>query len=270
VTKIKYKRTTMFTRAHNVFILAMKNANLKFIYNSFKNNDNIQWLLNVRGYGNTTILIEACKSKVVGPDIVQTLLNRGAKINLCDLRGFNALHYAVKTGQRNKVRLLLSRQKNRIVNHVAKDGITPLHVACQEGHVLICSDLLRYGAQVNFTNRWKYSALHHACRYGNQIVVENLLAAGAKPNKKNKFGETALMIAAKFGNYEVILTLMGCKRTNTMIKDKKNMMCFEYAKNQSVLDFILKQCDMVSMQFVLKEMLNNSSEIETFLEMGYR
>ena len=59
----------MFTRAHNVFIHAMKNANLKFIYNSFKNNDNKQWQLNVIGYGNTTILIEACKSKVGNKDL---------------------------------------------------------------------------------------------------------------------------------------------------------------------------------------------------------
>ena len=75
---------------------------------------------------------------------------------------------------------------------------TPLHLACQNGHVEIAELLIRkLGAQVDQTNELGETALHLACKEGHKTVIERLLLARARTDIKDRLqGNTALHVLA--------------------------------------------------------------------------
>ena len=84
-------------------------------------------------------------------------------------------------------------------------GVSPLMVACKNGHLEIVKLLLKKGANVNFENDWHQSALMAAAEGGNVEVVNLLLEHGA--NTAATGHETALTLACKQGSIEVVEAL---------------------------------------------------------------
>jgi len=71
-------------------------------------------------------------------------------------------------------------------------GNTPLHYACNAGHVDVVQELLNtYGATVNAVNSAGDTPLHKAAARGHAEVVKALLAAGADTTLTNALGQTA-------------------------------------------------------------------------------
>uniref|UniRef100_A0A1B6J7T6 Uncharacterized protein n=2 Tax=Homalodisca TaxID=139475 RepID=A0A1B6J7T6_9HEMI len=76
---------------------------------------------------------------------VRALLSKGTCVDTRDNAGYTALHYAVRKGNINMCKLLLSAGAS--VNAVTKAGqATPLHRAAMAGHVDIVMTLLKSGA----------------------------------------------------------------------------------------------------------------------------
>jgi ankyrin repeat protein len=69
---------------------------------------------------------------------------------------------------------------------------TALHVASEDGRVLIVKELLELGANVNILNASDKSALLKASMYGRLETCKLLVEAGADLNLKNDENETAL------------------------------------------------------------------------------
>ncbi|MBF0623435.1 MAG: ankyrin repeat domain-containing protein [Magnetococcales bacterium] len=88
------------------------------------------------------------------------------------------------------------------------DGLTPLMVAVQEGHLPVVDRLLAAGVAVNHRNQWGQSALILAAQWDNPELVTRLLTAGADPNARTDKGRTALMRAAQYGHAEVLERLL--------------------------------------------------------------
>ena len=74
------------------------------------------------------------------------------------------------------------------------EGITPLHLACQKGHLETARLLLGYGADVvQDNNQWDlHSPLHLAAANGHMTVVELLISHDAPMNCRDQLQRTPL------------------------------------------------------------------------------
>eukprot|EP00053_Salpingoeca_punica_P002028 m.35880 g.35880 ORF g.35880 m.35880 type:complete len:317 (+) comp11347_c0_seq1:245-1195(+) len=93
-----------------------------------------------------------------------------------------------------------------------KFGSSPLMSASQKGFVSVVEELLRRGANINFTNGSGKTSLMMASFNGHLGVVEVLLHEKAKLQLKDNNGADALHLAADGGQAEVINVLVnsGC------------------------------------------------------------
>jgi ankyrin repeat protein len=147
------------------------------------------------------------------------LISYGADVNAQDLARKNPIFYAIRNGDLNITRLLLTNKAN------VKDNPELLHMAVWKECREIIEDLLQYGADVNISDECGRTALHitalwedgkyfgYWCRKNSDINVKGeiaklLLSLGANVNAQSKDGITTLHIAAKNGYVKVIEALM--------------------------------------------------------------
>uniref|UniRef100_A0A7N6AI28 Ankyrin 1, erythrocytic a n=1 Tax=Anabas testudineus TaxID=64144 RepID=A0A7N6AI28_ANATE len=134
------------------------------------------------------------------------LLQYGASANAESLQGVTPLHLASQEGRPDMVSLLISKQAN--VNLGNKSGLTPLHLVAQEGHVGIADILVKQGASVYAATRMGYTPLHVACHYGNIKMVKFLQQQQANVNSKTRLGYTPLHQAAQQGHTDIVTLLL--------------------------------------------------------------
>ncbi|KAL9901904.1 integrin-linked protein kinase [Glossina fuscipes] len=83
--------------------------------------------------------------------LVETLLQRGARVNATNMGDDIPLHLAAAHGHRDVVQMLLKERSD--VNAVNEHGNTPLHYSCFWGYDMICEDLVNAGALVTIANK---------------------------------------------------------------------------------------------------------------------
>ena len=89
-------------------------------------------------------------------------------------------------------------------NGLTHEGLSPLYVAAQQGNSKCVRALIRAGADVNFTTRgYQATPLINASEEGMLGAVQALVEAGADVNRRNKLGTTALGSAIKSGHLHV-------------------------------------------------------------------
>lgn len=115
--------------------------------------------------GNTfTFLIEACRRR--HEEIVLGLIKRGADVN----------------------------QVNA-VDHNGEGGNSPLWFACQGNvpeNTNIVKALIKHGADVNAKGECGYTPLHMACQWGHVQLAKILIEHGADKNALNDEGQNAI------------------------------------------------------------------------------
>ncbi len=114
---------------------------------------------------------------------------------------------AVKQQDQEAVRALLKQQVD--VNVPQVDGTTALHWAAHWNDRDSADLLIRAGANVNAANDYGVTPLLLACSNASAAMVETLLKAGADPNAARSTGETPLMTCARTGNLEAVKVLLG-------------------------------------------------------------
>lgn len=140
------------------------------------------------------------------PAGVRALLESGADVNLTQVDGTTALHWAAFHDDAELVDLLLKAGAD--VNAENLYGVPPLAQATTNGNVAIVKLLLDAGADPNTKLKGGESVLMVAARTGDNESVKTLLAAGADPNVRERLGQTALMWAAAEGYVDVVRTLL--------------------------------------------------------------
>ncbi|CAI5658248.1 unnamed protein product [Oreochromis niloticus] len=139
-------------------------------------------------------------------EITTTLLEYSASTNSVTRQGITPLHLAAQEGNVDIVTLLLARDAP--VNMGNKSGLTPLHLAAQEDKVNVAEVLCNQGAFIDPETKLGYTPLHVACHYGNVKMVNFLLKNQAKVNAKTKNGYTPLHQAAQQGHTHIINLLL--------------------------------------------------------------
>ena len=109
--------------------------------------------------------------------------------------GESPLHVAVKRGDIEKVRSLLSEGAN--ANSKDHAGWRPIHESMREGDnaLRIIRLLVDHGADINAQSDSGNTALHDAAAYMTHEIIEYLVKSGADPSVKNLDGKCPLDIS---------------------------------------------------------------------------
>jgi ankyrin repeat domain-containing protein 17 len=117
---------------------------------------------------------------------------------------------AAMRGDKSAVRTLLQQKADVNVQQI--DGTTALHWAVEANDVELADLLLRNGAKASAANKAGATPLLLAAENGNAAMIERLLSAGADPNTPlTKTSDTALMMAARTGKIDAVKVLLDHK-----------------------------------------------------------
>ena len=101
-------------------------------------------------------------------DIVELLIQKGAKIDTQDTEKWTPLMFACQTGHENIVEILINNGAN--VNNKSKIGITPIYLAVKHDYFYIAKLLLDNGANIKIG----LSSLEAAKRYKRCDMLKKL------------------------------------------------------------------------------------------------
>ena len=157
------------------------------------------------GAANDLPLIHAVRNQDLAA--ARALVAAGADVNLRQLDGATALHWAVHWEDLDTTALLISAGAN--VDTANDLRVTPLLMACTSGNAVIVETLLEAGANPRDALSSGETALMLASRAGTVKAVEALLTRGTDVNAtEGTRGQTALMWAVANTHPEVTKTLL--------------------------------------------------------------
>jgi ankyrin repeat protein len=114
---------------------------------------------------------------------------------------------AAQRGNREAVRAAIARKAD--VNIAQVDGTTALHWAVERDDLELVDVLIRAGARVGARTREGVMPLQLAAVNGSAAMLDRLLKAGADPNASlSAAGDTALMMASRTGRADAIRVLL--------------------------------------------------------------
>ncbi len=177
-------------------------------------------------------------------DLITLLLEQEATIEVQDILGNTALHYAIDSGIYEAV-LGLARQV--IINKANNQGVTPLIRALQRKQYDIAELLLYLGAEVTSTDTSGYTPLihavthHHLTRQETQACIpfiEALIKKGGTINAQDNDGSTALMHAIAHHNTILAKYLLQNQADYRTVKNQREETAYTLAVNTHFQEII--------------------------------
>ena len=187
-------------------------------------------------FGNTALNRLAAEGNT---DMMRFMIEKGARINQPNVRGYTPLHAAADANQLESVRFLVSMGaalniKNRI-------GQTALHIAGYRGEPEIASVLLDNGADIGATDSERRTPLHLAVSKDHAAMAAMLLDRGADLALKDKNGQTPLHLAAGKGLQNAVKLLLerGASPNAQDAQGETPLHCAATAKAPGVIALLL-------------------------------
>lgn len=140
---------------------------------------------------------------------LKCLLDCGAKINNCAKNGSSPIYIACMNGNERIVQILLTNKAD--INLCEKNGASPLYIACQYGYDCIVKLLLERTADINRCTKTGINPLCIACKEGHESTVNLLLENRADINvckKEGAFRKCPLFTASQFGHENIVQLLL--------------------------------------------------------------
>ncbi|RUS75722.1 hypothetical protein EGW08_016504, partial [Elysia chlorotica] len=129
-------------------------------------------------------------------EAVELLLKSGADVNAVDCSGSSAIHMAVQNRSTPILHLLLEKQLMIACIILTTSGLTPLHLAVDNGDLEQAELLLKHGADIDVTDgKSGRTPLFRAAESNHKPMVELLLRRGANVDVASYAGVTVSMAA---------------------------------------------------------------------------
>jgi len=117
------------------------------------------------------------------------------------------IYGAIRSGDVARLKAMLARSPD-LINKRGDMGITPLHIAAEEGNVDIIKLLIENGLHTGVVDWIGNTALHVASAKGHTQAVAVLHEHGADPAARNNQSDTPLHLAADAGHVDVARLLI--------------------------------------------------------------
>ena len=150
----------------------------------------------------------ACSEGALG--VVKMLVAAGAgtqNFKVADDEGETCLSIAAKFENTKTVRYLVGLPEVD-VNYADKYNYTALQAAVREKATDVVQVLIDAGADINILNNYGHSLLHDACEFGSLEIVKMLVSVGAGVRVTNGERHTCLHAAAEAGHTEIVRYLV--------------------------------------------------------------
>lgn len=171
-------------------------------------------------YQRKTAVVEALRAAGAEPDVfaaaalgdlarLQTLAERwSGYLNIFARDGFTPLQLACYFNQETTALWLIEQGAD--VNAAAKNKmeIAPIHATATHGNLAILRALLEKGAAVNAKQEGGYTAVHQAAHRNNLPMAQLLLEFEADPHQPDVKGQTAHQLAQAEGN-DAVAAILG-------------------------------------------------------------
>jgi ankyrin repeat protein len=168
-------------------------------------------------------------------DTVKFLVSKGANVNIKDIYGQTPLQIAALSDNAEIVIQLVSNGAE--INIKNSIGKTPLHDAVYLGHFQIVKYLISQGAEINAKNIRNRTPLHVAVIDNKAEISKYLITKGAEVNAKDGDGKSALHYAADNENLELIKSLVS-SGANVNTKEKYNRIPLHYAADRGYFEIV--------------------------------
>ena len=137
--------------------------------------------------------------------------------NICDDHNWTLLHWASWDGKLNLVELLI--QRGAKINSLNACNDTPLHCAVKNGHFDVCCFLIKFNISgVNAANIHGNTPLHYACYFSYLDISIELINSGALVTILNRYSQIPLDLCKKKIFLESLLKQAQLMRQNLEIR----------------------------------------------------
>lgn len=159
---------------------------------------------------NTSVQNLDLQNRVIPDAEIILELNKLENLEEVDCQGRTLLMYAILYEREQIVNYLLNRGAK--VNCCDNMQFSPLHFAAQAGNISIIKNLLCHGADVNVQDSFGNSPLLR-CKSGTQLdIFAVLIDNSADPYQKNNYGVCAMdVFCARNDIMEILLSRQGHK-----------------------------------------------------------
>ncbi|KAM8966317.1 transient receptor potential cation channel subfamily A member 1 isoform 2-T2 [Pelodytes ibericus] len=188
-------------------LTVLQPGGLKNINSDFLQLEQVKLLVSDEDSEGCTPLHYACRQGV--PNSVNNLIGLNVSLYSKSKNKRSALHFAACYGRINTCqRLLRFVSDARLLNDADEKGLTPLHLAAENGHEKIAFLLLKKGALLLSDYRG-WTALHYAAVGGYSRTIKTLLDTSiGLIDKTDKEKNTAIHLAAREGHAKAVGLLL--------------------------------------------------------------
>ena len=186
---------------------------------------------------HTPLMIAAKRGHI---NALTLLIKHGADVDLQDSDGYKALHFAVYGSDISSEIFSCLIGIGADVNARTNNGVTPLMIAAEEGHINAVTSLVKCGANVHLQDKDGQTALHHAMQSPQASICEVLsclIKNGADVNAHTFHNETPLMLASRDDHVNVVTFLIK-HRADVDLQDKDGDTALHYAASSSLPEIV--------------------------------
>ena len=157
--------------------------------------------------GITPVMVAAIEGHV---EVVEKLLSKGARLDICDKDDRSLLFHAAHQNQIPVLQSILSNAEGRDLLEIADqyDNL-PIHVAAKEGNLESIQVLIEAGSSIDRKNEDEQAPIHLAAIHGRVDIVQELLKKDRNAiMNQDENSNTPLHLACinkKFKTAEVLL-----------------------------------------------------------------
>ncbi|KAG8510294.1 Ankyrin repeat and death domain-containing protein 1A [Galemys pyrenaicus] len=160
--------------------------------------------------------------------VLQILVNSGAKIHCENKDGLSILHCAAQKGHVPVLAFIMEDLEDVALDHTDQLGRTAFHRAAEHGQLEALDFLVGSGCDHGAKDKEGNTALHLAAGRGHRAVLQRLVDIGLELEEQNAEGLTALHAAAGELHPDCVqLLLRAGSNVNALTRKKQS--CLHYA-----------------------------------------